>query len=64
MAAPAHVALIGFGEVGRIFAEGLRARGVQRLTAYDPLFARPDSKPSLAAAADFTPGEAELTSRK
>ncbi len=51
MAAPAHVALIGFGEVGRIFAEGLRAQGVERITAYDPLFADPDSRPSRAAAA-------------
>jgi 3-hydroxyisobutyrate dehydrogenase len=31
----AHVAIIGLGEVGRIFARDLRARGVGRITAYD-----------------------------
>ena len=46
MAAPSHVALIGFGEVGGIFARDLRARGVAQITAYDPLFADPSSKPS------------------
>ena len=32
----AHVCIIGFGEVGRIFARDLLARGVARITAYDP----------------------------
>ena len=45
-----HICLIGFGEVGRIFGEALTARGVGRLTAYDPLFASKDSRPSQAAA--------------
>ncbi len=44
------ICLIGFGEVGRIFGEALKARGLGRLTAYDPLFARKDSGPSHAAA--------------
>ncbi|HEY3594446.1 MAG TPA: NAD(P)-binding domain-containing protein, partial [Polyangiaceae bacterium] len=30
-----RVALLGYGEVGRILAEDLRARGVARVTAYD-----------------------------
>ena len=50
MPPPAHIALIGFGEVGRIFAGGLKAAGVARITAYDPLFADAASKPSQAAA--------------
>ena len=50
MTLPAHICLIGFGEVGRIFARDLKARGVGRITAFDPLFADPASKPSLAAA--------------
>ncbi len=49
MAGPAHVALIGFGEVGSIFATGLRERGVERITAFDLLFADADSRPSRAA---------------
>ncbi len=35
------VALIGFGEVGSIFARDLRALGVSELAAFDPLFADP-----------------------
>ena len=50
MAAPAHVALIGLGEAGRIIAGDLQARGVGRITAYDPLFEDPESGPSLNAA--------------
>ena len=50
MTQPAHICLIGFGEVGRIFARDLRALGVERITTFDPLFADPASKPSLAAA--------------
>jgi 3-hydroxyisobutyrate dehydrogenase-like beta-hydroxyacid dehydrogenase len=43
-----HVALIGLGEVGRIFARDLAARGVETITAYDLAFADPDSAPSRA----------------
>ena len=50
MTLPAHICLIGFGEVGRIFSRDLGALGVGRITAFDPLFADPASKPSLAAA--------------
>jgi len=46
---PDKIALIGFGEVGRIFAADLKARGVG-LSAYDPLFARDGSGPSQAVA--------------
>jgi 3-hydroxyisobutyrate dehydrogenase len=49
MAAPSHVCLIGFGEVGRFFARDLKAAGVGRITAYDPLFSDPASKPSRNA---------------
>ena len=41
-----HVALIGLGEVGRIFARDLAARGVGTITAYDVAFADPDSMQS------------------
>ena len=47
---PAHVALIGFGEVGSILARDLKAKGVAKLTAYDLKFADPDSPPSKALA--------------
>ncbi len=50
MAMPNHLGLIGFGEVGSIFARDLKALGVRRITAFDPLFADPASKPSGAAA--------------
>ena len=46
MTKPDHICLIGFGEVGRIFARDLKALGVGRITAFDPLFADPSSKPS------------------
>src|SRR4051812_1396711 len=42
------VALIGLGEVGRIFARELAARGVGTITAYDIAFADPDSVQSRA----------------
>ena len=48
---PSSVALIGFGEVGRIFARDLRALGVVELRAYDIAFADPDSAPSRNARA-------------
>ena len=53
MATPAHIGLIGFGEVGSIFARDLRALGAPRITAFDPLFAEPASKPSRHVAAGW-----------
>ena len=50
MTAPEHIAIIGFGEVGSIFARDLKAAGVERITAYDPLFDDPESGPSRSAA--------------
>ena len=44
----ARVALIGLGEVGRIFARDLAARGVTTITAYDIAFADPGSVQSEA----------------
>src|SRR5882672_3725998 len=44
-----RVALIGFGEVGQTFGADLLASGAS-VTAYDPLFANPDSVPSRALA--------------
>ena len=38
-----RVALIGLGEVGRIFAEDLRAGGVTDLGAWDTAFSDPAS---------------------
>jgi 3-hydroxyisobutyrate dehydrogenase-like beta-hydroxyacid dehydrogenase len=43
------VAVIGFGEVGQIFARDLRAAGVSRLTAFDIAFENPDSLQLKAA---------------
>lgn len=45
-----RVALIGLGEVGRVFAEDLRAAGVGEVTAWDIAFVRPDSPASRNAA--------------
>jgi 3-hydroxyisobutyrate dehydrogenase-like beta-hydroxyacid dehydrogenase len=44
-----RVALIGFGEVGQTLGADLSASGAS-VTAYDPLFANPDSTPSRALA--------------
>ncbi len=55
MATPSHIGLIGFGEVGSLFARDLKALGVRRITAFDTLFADPASKPSRNAVA----GDAE-----
>jgi 3-hydroxyisobutyrate dehydrogenase-like beta-hydroxyacid dehydrogenase len=46
---PSHIALIGLGEVGGIFAEDFKAQGVKRLTAFDLQFDEPTSKASRAA---------------
>ena len=43
-----HIGLIGYGEVGRILAEDLRARGVA-VSAYDLKLARPDTAAALQA---------------
>ena len=43
MSSFSHVALIGLGEVGRIFARDLAARGVATITAYDIAFTDPES---------------------
>ncbi len=51
MAAISAVALIGFGEVGRIFARDLSAAGVTDIRAFDIAFADPQSRQSKAAAA-------------
>src|SRR6185503_6183673 len=47
MSGIARVALIGFGEVGRTLAPNLKAAGSD-ISAWDILFAKADSKPSLA----------------
>ena len=46
-----HVAIIGFGEVGRIFARDLRAKGVQTITAYDIQTVAPAEGVTFAASA-------------
>jgi 3-hydroxyisobutyrate dehydrogenase-like beta-hydroxyacid dehydrogenase len=49
-ALPDTVALIGFGEVGGVFARDLKRAGVSRILAYDPAFADPGSRPSCGLA--------------
>lgn len=44
-----RICLLGFGEVGVMLADDLPEHGV--ITAYDPLFDNPSSKPSLASKA-------------
>ncbi|WP_145144745.1 NAD(P)-dependent oxidoreductase [Roseomonas gilardii] len=44
-----RIAIIGYGEVGSIFARDLRAAGVTEIVAFDPAFADPDSKASRNA---------------
>ena len=50
---PLHwsIGLVGYGEVGRILAEDLRARGVERVLAYDIKFGTAADAPLLAHAA-------------
>jgi 3-hydroxyisobutyrate dehydrogenase len=43
-----RLGIVGFGEVGQIFARDLRAAGVTDIKAFDIAFAQPDSIPSLA----------------
>jgi 3-hydroxyisobutyrate dehydrogenase len=43
-----RIGILGFGEVGQIFARDLRAAGVADIKVFDIAFARPDSMPSLA----------------
>ncbi|WP_421934493.1 DUF1932 domain-containing protein [Phenylobacterium sp.] len=67
-----RICLIGFGEVGQILAEDLAAGGAAELSAYDLLFADPESPPSRAlprhairdcgAAADAVAGAALVIS--
>jgi len=45
------VGLVGYGEVGRILAEDLRAAGVERVLAYDIKFGTEDDAPLLAHSA-------------
>jgi 3-hydroxyisobutyrate dehydrogenase-like beta-hydroxyacid dehydrogenase len=45
-----RVALVGLGDVGRVFAEDLRAAGVRDLTVWDTAFADPASPASRNAA--------------
>lgn len=45
-----RVALIGLGEVGRVFAEDLRTAGVRDVAAWDTAFADPASRASRNAA--------------
>ncbi len=45
------VAIIGFGEVGRIFARDMRAKGVARITAYDAIEVAPAEGVTFAASA-------------
>ncbi|WP_084125564.1 NAD(P)-dependent oxidoreductase [Demequina sp. NBRC 110054] len=49
MTAQGRIALIGLGEVGRVFVEDLRAVGRGDIAAWDTAFADPDSKASVNA---------------
>lgn len=49
-----QIAMIGFGEVGQIFARDLRAAGVSHVAAFDIAFENPDSPQSQAARAQGT----------
>ena len=53
------IGLVGYGEVGRILAEDLRARGVANLLAYDIKFGTDDDAPLLAHAAQHTVGRTQ-----
>ncbi|MFA4969898.1 MAG: DUF1932 domain-containing protein [Sulfuritalea sp.] len=58
------IGLVGYGEVGRILAEDLRARGVANILAYDIKLGGPDEAPLRAHATQYgvrlTPSHAEL----
>ncbi len=47
-----RIGLVGYGEVGRILAEDLRARGVAQVAAYDVKFDGADAAPLRAHAAE------------
>jgi 3-hydroxyisobutyrate dehydrogenase-like beta-hydroxyacid dehydrogenase len=49
MSERAHIALVGYGEVGQILAADLSARGIDDITAWDCLFPDLSSVPSRAA---------------
>ena len=55
-----HVAIIGFGEVGRIFARDLRAKGVLKITAYDIAQVAPAEGVTFAASATDAVADADL----
>ena len=55
-----HVAIIGFGEVGRIFARDLRANGVLKITAYDTAQVAPAEGVTFAASATDAVADADL----
>jgi 3-hydroxyisobutyrate dehydrogenase len=44
MSVPSSIGLIGFGEVGSIFARDLKAKGVGSIRAFDIAFGDPDSR--------------------
>jgi 3-hydroxyisobutyrate dehydrogenase len=48
MTLPETIAIIGFGEVGQIFARDLHALGVERIQVFDIAFDRSDSIPARA----------------
>ena len=54
------VAIIGFGEVGRIFARDLRAKGVAAITAYDVIEVAPAEGVTFAASTTEAVRGAEL----
>lgn len=47
-----RIGLLGFGEVGQRFGADLRARGVQRLAAYDLLLDHPEDSAAMRAHAE------------
>jgi len=49
MSLPERIAVVGFGEVGRILAHDLRQAGVPTISVFDIAFAAPDSGASQAA---------------
>ena len=55
-----HIAIIGFGEVGRIFARDLRAKGVAKITAYDAITVPPADGVIFAASASEAVQGADL----
>ena len=48
------IGLVGYGEVGRILAEDLRARGVANIVVYDIKQGGPDGAPLRRSQASWT----------